>query len=414
MQLIYKLFGLTLVKALSAIGALISVTAIVRFFPVEEAGRFFVFLALTQLLAGATLGPLSLLVLRFGSIHHAEGNHDAFGRLILFSKLIISLVLLAIIIVHPLMSRFLDFEFGTVWMLSSIVGLTGAVALMSAIIRVQGMVLYSTIPNEVLRPIGLAAASMVLWIASTTSFEALATTYIFVMFGTCVALLVVIPFNAMRFSIGRTENYSEYIRAYRSLIFYGLVSTLLSTSDIIIVSSVVSLEAAAPYKVAFQYAMLMTTGVMFSNLIYAPEIATACRNKETAKLQSLAKASSRLSLGFFALGFLPLLLGPQIFKVVFGPVGEEAWLLTLVLCAGRFVNAWFGSVTIIANVSGSTVLISVMQAMSVLLLIALGGHLGSAFGAIGVAIASSFAAASWVVTTSTGLRLKLSIKLGPL
>lgn len=51
-----RVAGLTTFRVLAAAGSLLSVTAIVRSFPADEAGKFFVFLAAAQFVAGAALG----------------------------------------------------------------------------------------------------------------------------------------------------------------------------------------------------------------------------------------------------------------------------------------------------------------------------------------------------------------------
>ncbi|HCY56874.1 MAG TPA: hypothetical protein DF715_15620, partial [Oceanicaulis sp.] len=168
------------------------------------------------------------------------------------------------------------------------------------------------------------------------------------------------------------------------------------------------------YKAAIQYAMLLTTGVIFANLIYGPQIAIAHAQGDLPALQRLARSSSRLALGFYALAFAPLLTGPFLFELAFGEAGQDAWSLALILCAGRFMNAWFGSVTNIANLTGYTTLLALMQGGGVALLIGLGTLLGEHFGAIGVAIASALAMSSWAAATSIMLQQRLKLKMGPI
>jgi len=78
------------------------------------------------------------------------------------------------------------------------------------------------------------------------------------------------------------------------------------------------------------------------------------------------------------------------------------------------VNAWFGSVTNIANLSGRTTLLALMQGASVVILLALGPVLGAQLGSTGVAIASALAISSWAAATSIMLQQRLKLKMGPI
>ena len=100
-----KIAGLTVLRVLAALGSLISVMAIVRLFPANAAGEFFVFLAMAQFVAGAALGPLLTLAIRFGPVHRTDGDREALGRLILFGGGAIGLVTGIVLLAHPLVMR---------------------------------------------------------------------------------------------------------------------------------------------------------------------------------------------------------------------------------------------------------------------------------------------------------------------
>lgn len=409
-----KIAGLTAVRVLAAAGSLISVIAIVRVFSIEEAGQFFVFLATAQFVAGAALGPLQILAIRFGSVHRADGDREALGRLILFGTGAVGLLVGFVLLAHPLATRLTDLVLGGPWAFATVAGLGGAMALLGGLARVNGKVIAAVVPENVLRPAGLALAATALWLAGSATFPALSAAYGAVLLAVCAILAAMGPWRAARWAPGRLAAYRPYLKAYGPLLAYGLVSTALTTFDILLVSHAVSVEAVPAYKAALQYAMLLTTGVIFANLIYGPQIAIAYQRGDLAALKRLAKATSRLALGFYVLAFAPLLAGPWLFELAFGSVGSEAWVLALILCAGRFSNAWFGSVTNIANLSGRTTLLALMQGVSVVILLVLGSILGGDLGNKGVAIASAVAMISWAVATPLLLQRKLKIKMGPI
>lgn len=408
-----KVAGLTALRVFAAAGSLLSVAAIVRSFPVDEAGKFFVFLAAVQFVAGAALGPLQVLAIRFGSVHRANDDRESLGRLILFATGATGLLVGLVLLTHPFVSQHMDLALGDSWVFAAAAGLGGAVFFLSGLARVNGKVIAAILPENVLRPIGLALAALVLWLVGAVTFPALATAYLLVLVGVCIVLALMGPWASSRLLPGNLSAYRPYFKAYPSLLIYGLVSTALTTFDILIVSHFASVEAVPAYKAAIQYAMLLGTGVMFANLIYGPQIAVAHEKQDRQAMQHLARASSRLSLGFFAAAFVPLLAGPWVFELAFGAVGADAWLLALILCAGRFANAWFGSVTNIANLSGRTATLAMMQGGGLLLLLSLGPLLGDRFGAIGLASAAGLAATAWVIGTVFLLGRSLKLKMGP-
>lgn len=409
-----KVVGLTTLRVLAAVGSLLSVAAIVRFFPVEEAGKFFVFLAASQFVAGAALGPLQVLAIRFGAVHRANEDREALGHLILFGAGVVGVVVGLALLTLSFASVDFGLSFDNALVFACAVGLGGAAFFLGGLARVNSKVVASLVPEGVVRPIGIALAAFSLWLFGAATFPALAIAYVLVLLLVCLVLVPMGPWAATQVSIGNIKAYRDYFRAYPSLLFYGLVSTALTTFDILIVSNYVSVEAVPTYKAAIQYVTLLGTGVIFANVIYGPQIAVAYQRQDLSELQRLATASSRLSLGFFAAAFAPLLVGPWPFEFIFGAIGADAWLLALVLCAGRFANAWFGSVTNIANLTGHTIMLAMMQSGGLLLLLFLGPLLGGNFSAIGVVVAVGIAATTWVIGTVIFLRRSLKLKMGPM
>src|SRR5690606_18381413 len=136
-------------------------------------------------------------------------------------------------------------------------------------------VIGAIVPENVLRPVGLALAAIALWLAGATTFPALSAAYGVVLLAVCTVLVPMAPWRTARFTRGRLEAYRPYCKAYTPLLAFGLVSTALTTFDILLVSQAVAVEVVPAYKAAIQYAMLLGTGVIFANLIYGPQIAVA-------------------------------------------------------------------------------------------------------------------------------------------
>ncbi|WP_127567260.1 lipopolysaccharide biosynthesis protein [Glycocaulis alkaliphilus] len=409
-----RVAGLTALRILAAIGTLLSVTVIVRVFPVEAAGQFFVFLAAAQFVAGAALAPLLTLAIRFGSVHKADGDRDALGRLIVFGGGAIVSVAGLVFLAHPLVTQGGSLVPGEAWAFAAVAALSGAMFFLGGLARVNGKVIAAIVPENVLRPAGLALAAITLWLAGAAAFPALSAAYAVVLVAVCAVLVLMAPWRAARFAPAPIPAWRPYFKAYGPLLVYSFGNTALATVHILIVAYVVSVEAVPAFKAAVQYALLLATGVQFAELIYGPQIAIAHQRGDLPALQRLAQSSSRLALGFYALAFAPLLTGPFMFELAFGEIGREAWGLALILCTGRFVSAWFGTVANIANLSGRTTQFALTQGAGVCVLIVAGPILGNHFGNMGVALASALAMTSWVLVSVFLLQRSLNIKMGPI
>ncbi|WP_439633856.1 lipopolysaccharide biosynthesis protein [Glycocaulis sp.] len=409
-----KVAGLTALRILAAIGTLLSVTVIVRVFPVEAAGQFFVFLAAAQFVAGAALGPLLTLAIRFGSVHKADGDREALGRLIVFGGGAIVSVTGLVLLAQPLVTQRAPLVPGEAWAFAAVAALSGAMFFLGGLARVNGKVIAAIVPENVLRPAGLALAAITLWLAGAAAFPALSAAYAVVLVAVCAVLAFMAPWRAARFAPAPLSAWRPYFKAYGPLLAYSFGNTALATVHILIVASVVSVEAVPAFKAAVQYALLLSTGVQFAELMYGPQIAIAYQKGDRPALQSLARSSSRLALGFYALAFAPLLTGPFLFELAFGEIGREAWGLALILCAGRLVSAWFGTVANIANLSGRTSQFALTQGAGVCLLIIIGPLFGEYMGNTGVALASALAMTSWVLVSVVLLQRSLKIQMGPL
>lgn len=408
------LTSLTALRVVSALLGLISVGIIVRTFSAEESGTFFVILAGAQFIAGATLGPLLILAIRFGSIHYNDGDSEALGRLIIFGASATALVGIAALNLPPLILALTAIQLGNAWTFAAITTLTGAISFLGGIVRASGHSIPAIVPENLIRPAGLASAALFLWITDGTTAQKLSIAYLLVLISACIVLMAYIPWRKIIIPTFRISDYHIYLKEITPLLSYGVVSTALSTCDIFLVTSLVSVEAVPAYKIATQFAIILTTGTMFANLIYGPKISIAHHNDDFDETQKLARLSSKLSLCFYILIFSPLIFGYWIFPILFGEIGSQAWHLALILSVGRLVNAWFGSVTVMANLTGHTFYLAMTQALSFILIVIAGQALASEFGSEGIAAASALALSTWVLATTLLLRRRLGLKLGPL
>lgn len=408
-----RVVSLVALRIFAAIGSLLFVAAIVRLFPTDDAGQFFYFLAMSQFAAGALLGPLQILSIRYGSNYLEQGDDESLGLLTLFAVGAVGLCSVLTYTLYPQVARLMAAPpMQDALVFTCAVCLGGTALMLNGLSRANGHVFWSLAPESLIKPLGITLVALTLWGIGEVYFSALTAGYLMVMLTVCVALAATCPWRNMSVEKSKLGAFRPYLRAYPWLSLNQLIAAALTTVDLMIVANFVSAEAVPGYKIAVQVAMLAGTGVLFSNVIYGPQIAIAHRNHDRVALQRSARAASRLSFTFFVGTFVPLLASPWAFEAIFGPIGSDAWVLALVLCTGRFANAYFGSVTNVANLSGSTMLIVIMQGVGLLLLMSLGPLLAERYGALGVAWVAGAAATTWTLGTVFFLGLKLKLKMG--
>ncbi len=410
---VLKVVGLTLLRVLAAVVSLLSVTAIIRFLPPGEAGRLFVFIASSQFIAGAALGPLLILALQHGAIHRENDDFDAMGSLVVFGAVVIIGTVIAVWPLHFLVALAVSEDIGSALILATVVGLSGLLFFLIGLARANGSVILAFVPDNILRPVGIALVAATIGFAGVATFHNFTVGYLLVLLSVVIFAMPMVPWCQINFSAGPINAYWLYIKAYGPLVVFGLVSTALCTFDILLVARVDDLEAVSAYRVAAQYAQLLGTGVMFADFVYAPQIAVAHQRGDRTEVQRLAKATAHISLAFWFAGALPLIAGPNLFRYVFGPSGYEAWLLALVLSIGRLVNAWFGSVTLVSNLTGHTSHVVAVEFIGILIMISIGLLVGERSGALGIGMAAATAHVAWVLGIAFILRRKLDLKLGP-
>lgn len=180
--------------------------------------------------------------------------------------------------------------------------------------------------------------------------------------------------------------------------FFGLAAlTVLSGRiDIVMVGWFRAPEEVGIYRAAVTAGAVVTFGLEALNVAIAPRLVRMWENRELRSLQVLATQSAWAAT-LFALPFFALfaLAGEWALGLAFGPEFAAGSSSLFIIGAGQLVNAAFGSVSIVLNMTGHQRW--TLIGLSVASVVNLGANawLIPRYGIEGAAIASTMALAAW-------------------
>lgn len=170
-------------------------------------------------------------------------------------------------------------------------------------------------------------------------------------------------------------------------------------TDIIMLGYFMTAEEVGVYRVAVQGAILVIFGLQTVNMFVLPYFARMHMQEDHKRLQKLVTMCARASL----LAALPIVLvfvfwGEAIICTFFGSDYINAYLPLVILASGQFVNALFGPVGILLNMTGHQrdTLRGIMIAAGANILLNLA--LIPTFGLNGAAIATALTFIIWNVS----------------
>ncbi|MFN3944303.1 MAG: lipopolysaccharide biosynthesis protein [Allosphingosinicella sp.] len=409
------------IRAAHAVGGIVLVAVVVRGWSLTDAGVYFLFVTVSAMAGALLLGALQHLSLRHGSIYREKGD-DA-GRLRLFGfgwavALLLYVVLKGLLAAVGTGGAGLP-EAATrllaTGLLAESITLSGLILFMVGYARSGGHLTAAQLPEFVFRTWGMVLlAAAVLALPGAHDAVSLPQLFVAVQIVSLLFLLAVsrafVSFVKLRPSTIRPER--GWVAEYPRLAFYTGSGAVLASMDVILVGLLLSVEDAAIYKVAAQAGAIIISGIQLSNVIYAPQMAVLHDKGERDQLQRVTRHSARISF-LISLAVVALFAVSQpVLPTIFGSEFGAAYVPLMILAAGRLVNAWYGSATNLAIMSGTSILIVWAQLLGIVVAALLIGLLAPAGGVAGVAMAMSVSLVVWNVVLARALHRKLKVKLG--
>lgn len=191
------------------------------------------------------------------------------------------------------------------------------------------------------------------------------------------------------------SNSRQWLKAMFPLGLIAAMQTISHQTDILMLGLYVPPEEVGIYKVVVSGAALSLLGLQMANLVIAPRLASYYAKEDGVRLQKLSSMGALLSSALtLPVALLFLMFGEQVLSYVFGPVYAEGHYPLVVLTLGQMVNALFGSVGNLLNMSGNERLSLVCIVFATLINIALNIILIPYLGLMGAAFSTAVSVSS--------------------
>ena len=202
--------------------------------------------------------------------------------------------------------------------------------------------------------------------------------------------------NAM---IGVEADFSrtqQWLKAAIPLALIGALQIVSNQAGILLLGGFRAEDEVGIYKVATSAATLTLFGLQVVNLVMAPHMARLHAISDFERLQRLASVGAMVS----SVLVLPALLvfifiGDWLLALVYGAEFKAAYLPLIILTVGQVINALFGSVGLLLNMTGHERAAARWLTVSVLSNIGLGVLLIPQYGVLGAAVASVASLIIW-------------------
>jgi len=202
----------------------------------------------------------------------------------------------------------------------------------------------------------------------------------------------------------------EWLRRAVPFTLIGGAGIINSQTDIVMLAWLANAEDVGMYRVAVQGAALVAFGLQSANAVVAPQFSRLYAQGEMARLQYLVTQSARfVLLAAIPIALALILAGATLVSWVFGHEFAAAYGPLEILTVGQLVNAGFGSVGFLLNMTGHERIAANILWKSALLNMLLNALLIPFFGMMGAALATAISLVTWNLFLYREVRYHLNI-----
>ncbi len=188
-----------------------------------------------------------------------------------------------------------------------------------------------------------------------------------------------------------------WLRIAMPMLFVAGMHVINAKTDIIMVGTLINVEASGIYTVATLGAELITFVLLSVNTPLGPIIARLYANNEITKLQHVITKGARLTLAFSLPMALGLIIFSKTFLLIFGVEFIKGQIPLIILSASQLINSTAGSVGVILLMTGHERLAALGVGISAIVNIILNSLFIPKWGLIGAATATALSIVVWNV-----------------
>lgn len=202
----------------------------------------------------------------------------------------------------------------------------------------------------------------------------------------------------------------EWLRSALPFTLIGGAGVINNQTDIIMLGWFTGSEDVGIYRVAVQGAMLVAFSLQVANAVLGPQFSRFYAQGDMVRLQHLVTQSARvILLTALPVALVFILFGALVVSWVFGAEFTTAHWPLAILAAGQLVNAGFGSVGFLLNMTGHESIAARMLWRTAFLNIVFNAVLIPLYGMNGAAIATTISLAIWNALLFRQVRQRLGI-----
>lgn len=171
----------------------------------------------------------------------------------------------------------------------------------------------------------------------------------------------------------------------------GIASTFAAQGDMFIGGAILASDQLAVYAVAFRLVMLVSAPMFLMSAVVQAVMAELWTRGRLEDLERVAQAASTVAgipAGFILLTYI--LGGSQLLPYIFGEYYSGAYLILALLSAGHLVNVFLGLSAPLLLMTGHEHVAMVVTLAGTPVMMIGGGILGTYYGAVGLALGTTF------------------------
>ena len=402
------------VRILGALLAFIISFLIAQKLSLDEAGYFFLAIALLGLLNLFGLCGLHVSTLRFMSIAHGQGKQNEVNTIAVFSFLI---VLLMGVFKLALFYKFDKMVAQYLWGDPELSFIFFYTALISVPMSLNMLIAHwlQAMSKAVLTVFFLSVnipflVSLALVLFSLDHAGHVLQWYLVAAFASMFACLFVFLFFCKGFKFAKIE-YRKLVKASLPTWGTSLIYVLINWSGHFIASIWVDAGQIALLAIANRSALLVSLVLVAVNMVVAPKYALLYSEGRVAEMSALAKKITKTLSAIVIPFVIVLAFCAEFILAFFGSEYVAASTLLIILLIGQLVVVLSGAVGPLLNMSGNEKYLNIAAVTAAVLVTALNLTLIPFIGVVGAAIATALAVisqnfvAAWYVKKRLGFNV---------
>lgn len=293
-----------------------------------------------------------------------------------------------------------------------LVPLLSMVLTAGASLRGLGKVVFGQIPNSIIVPAFFLLLIICMMLAgdltavSTIQMKLISTGFALIVGG-------VVLYNLLK---GKVYKINEDIRIIQfrplaSLTLIGGFHILLENIDVLVLGTLCSREDVGVYKVSAKLSSLIVFGLYSINQILHPKFAKLYIRDEIDSLKDLVSSSSKIILmAAIPPVLLLIVLSGKVLSLLFGNSYTSGVMVLRILAIGQLINASFGSVGALLNMTGNENDTLKGMFVAVVMNLLLNVILVPIYGPEGAALSTAISCLTWNVILRSCVNIRLGIE----